>query len=354
MPVTLAQAQVNTQTDVDYSVIDDLRRHSWLADQIVFDNTATPGTGGGTLTYGYTRLTAPRSAEFRDYNTEYTADEATRQRYSVDLKPLGGAFTLDRVFSNLGPAATNEITFQMNELLTSVRMRFQQELILGDTAVDDRGFDGLDKILTGTSTEWDPNDNGVSPGYLNWTIGTVTSQDLAMTALDYLDDFLSRIQPSRVGGGDLTTAGALPPGVKAIIGNTQSISRVRSLARRAGAHTATRDDLGRHIEMYGSWVLVDIGDRVDGSAPVIPIETRDADGAGGGGNITGLTDLYAVSFGLDAFHAASPAGIPLVQTWMPDYDRAGAVKSGEVEMGPLAAVLRSTKACGVLRNIKVQ
>jgi hypothetical protein len=354
MPVTLAQAQVNTQDDVDFSVIDSLRRYSWLADQMVFDNTATPGTGGGTLTYGYTRLTTPRAAGFRNYNTEYTAAEAVRQRYSVDLVPLGGAFTLDRVFSNLGPAATNEITFQLNELLTSVRLRFQQELILGDTAVDDRGFDGLDKVLTGTDTEWDPNDHGVTAGYLNWTVSTVTSQDLAMTAMDYLDDFLSRIVPSRVGGGDLGTAGSLPPGVKALLGNTSSISRVRSLARRAGQHTITQDDLGRQIEMYGSWVLVDIGDRVDGASPIIPIETRDPDGGGGGGNITGLTDLYAVSFGLDAFHAASPAGIPLVQTWMPDYERAGAVKSGEVEMGPLAAVLKSTRCCGVLRNIKVQ
>ena len=354
MPVTLAQAAVNTQSDVDYSVIDSLRRYSWLADQMVFDDTSTPGTGGGSLNYGYTRLTTPRAASFRNYNTEYTAAEAVRTRYSVDLKPLGGAFTLDRVFSNLGQAATNEITFQMAELLTSVRMRFQQELILGDVAVDDRGFDGLDKILTNTDTEYDPLDNGVTTGYLNWTISTVTSQDLAMTALDYLDEFLSKIVPSRVGSGDLGQAGALPPGVKAILGNTQSIARVRSLARRAGSHTVRVDELGREIEMYGAWVLQDIGDRVDGSSPIIPIETRDPDAGGGGGNITGLTDLYAVSFGLDAFHGASPAGIPLVQTYMPDYTTAGAVKSGEVEMGPVAAILKSTRACGVLRNLKVQ
>jgi hypothetical protein len=354
MPVTLAQAQVNTQSDVDYSVIDSLRRYSWLADQMVFDDTATPGTGGGSLTYGYTRLVTPRAAAFRNYNTEYSAAQATRQRYSVDLKPLGGAFTLDRVFSNLGPAATNEITFQMAELLTSVRMRFQEELINGDTAVDSTGFDGLDKILTGTDTEYDPNAHGVTAGYLNWTISTVTSQDLAMTALDYLDEFLSKIVPSRVGSGNLGQAGALPPGVKAIIGNTQSIARVRSLARRAGSHTVTQDELARTIEMYGSWVLIDAGDRADGASPIVPIETRDADGAGAGGNITGLTDIYAVSFGLDAFHGASPAGTPLVQTWMPDYDRSGALKSGEVEMGPVGAILKSTRACGVLRNVKVQ
>lgn len=349
MPVTLAQAQVNTQDDVDYTVIDSLRRYSWLMDQIVFDDTVTPGTGTPTLTYGYTRLVAPRPASFRAYNTEYTAAEAKRQRYSVDLKPLGGAFTVDRVLANLGPSQTNEIAFQMAELLTAVRIRFQEELILGDTGVDDRGFDGLDKILTGTDTEWVPADNGVSGGHLDWRIGQIQDQDDAMDALDYLDAWLAGIVPSRIGSGNLGEPGALPPGVKAILGNTKSISRVKTLARRAGAHTATKDDLGREVQMYGQWVLVDIGDRTDGAAPIIPIETRDV-----GSPVSGLTDLYAVSFGLDAFHGASPAGTPLVQTWMPDFSVPGAVKSGEVEMGPVAAVLRSTRACGVLRNIRVQ
>lgn len=353
MPVTLAQAQINTQDDVDYAVIDNLRRYSWLFDQIVFDDTVTPGTGGGALTYGYTRLKTARSATFRAYNSEYTAQEAERERKTVDLKPLGGAFTLDRVLAKLGSAATNELTFQMQQLLTSVRVRFSREMINGDTAVDAEGFDGLDKSLTGESTEYLPINHGVSAGYLDWTVTTVNSQDTANTALDTLDDFLSRLVPSTVGGGDLGRPGALPPGVKAIIGNTTSITRVRALARRAAMHTAVKDDLGRQVEMYGPWTLIDLGDDELGAGPIIPIETRDADGGGGGGNITGLTDLYACCFGLDAFHGASMAGVPLVQTFMPDFNLPGAVKSGEIEMGPVAAVLRNTKACGVLRNIKV-
>jgi hypothetical protein len=353
MPVTLAQAQVNTQDDVDYAVIDNLRRYSWLMDQMVFDDTVTPGTGGGSLTYGYTRLTQARGAEFRAINTEYTPAHAQRQRYTVDLKPLGGTFQIDRVLANLGQASTNEVTFQMQQLLTSVRTQFQTELILGDTAVDADGFDGLDKLLVGQSTEYIPGDEGVTSGYMDWTPGTINEQPLAMAALDVLDGWLSRIVPSTTGGGDLGRPGALPPGVKAILGNTQSITRVRALARWAGMYTASKDDLGRQVEMYGQWNLVDIGDTYDGSGPIIPIESRDPDGGGAGGNITGLTDLYAVSFGLDSFHGASVAGHPLVQSWMPDYTQSGAVKTGEVEMGPLAAVLRNTKACGVLRNVKI-
>ncbi|MGH9003430.1 MAG: major capsid protein [Acidimicrobiia bacterium] len=353
MPQTLAQAQLNTLVDVDFAVIDNLRRYSWLIDQVVFDDTVTPGTGGGSLTYGYTRLLAARAAAFRPFNNEYTASQATRERQTVDLKPLGGSFELDRALARLGPSASNEITFQLQQLLTSVRVKFQAELINGDVAVDANGFDGLDKALTGESTEYLPLNEGVTAGYLDWTPGTVITQPLAMAALDVLDEFLSRIVPSTTGGGDLGAAGALPPGVKAILGNTKSITRVRALARWAGMYTAEKDDLGRQVEMYGPWVLVDVGDDATGAGSIIPVETRDPDDAGAGGNITGLTDLYAASFGLDALHGASVAGSPLVQTFMPDMDLPGAVKKGEVEMGPVAAVVRNTKACGVLRNLKV-
>ncbi|HET6353391.1 major capsid protein [Streptomyces sp.] len=333
MPVTLAQAQVNTQSDVDYSVIDNLRRYSWLLDQIVFDDTVTPGTAGGSLTYGYTRLVTAAPAGFRALNTEYTPGQATRARSSVDLKPMGGAFSVDRVLRNLGPAQTNEVTFQMQQLLTSIRTRFAQELILGDTAVDANGFDGLSKILTGTTTE-------KTAVVADWTAATVITQALAMARLDEVDEWLSSIVPSHTGGGDQGAPGALPAGVKAILGNTKSITRFKALARWAGIYTETKDDLGRKIMMYGDWVLIDLGDRADGASPIIPVSSS-------------ATDLYAVTFGLDSVHAASSAGNPLVQTWLPDFSHAGAVKTGEIEMGPAALVVKNTKAAGVLRAIDV-
>lgn len=352
MPVTLAQAQVNTQADIDYAVIDNLRRYSWLFDQIVFDDTVTPGTGGGSLTYGYTRLTSAAPATFRDINVEYTPSQAVRERFTVDLKPLGGSFELDRVIAALGQASTNETSFQMQQLLNSIRTRFSQEMILGDTAVLAQGFDGLSKALAGTTTEVIPAGASSTNSTYDWTAATLNTAEKAHEALDVLDEFLSLIVPSQTGGGT-GAPGDLPAGVRAILGNTKSITRVRSIARRAGMHTAMKDDLGRQIESYGPWTLVDLGDRADGAAPIIPIEARDPDGAGAGVSVSGVTDLYAVTFGLDSFHAASPAGIPLVQTWLPDRDTAGAVKLGEIEMGPVAAVLKNTRSAAVLRNLKV-
>jgi len=50
----------------------------------------------------------------------------------------------------------------------------------------------------------------------------------------------------------------------------------------------------------------------------------------------------------------SPSGTPIVQTWLPDFAHAGAVKSGELEIGPIAMTLKNTKAAGVYRAMQVQ
>src|SRR3546814_439616 len=229
--------------------------------------------------------------------------------------------------------------FQMTELIKGSVNGFIDQWVNGDIAVDANGFDGLDAMLAGTSTEMVPNESGT--GYVYWTAATVNTEALAHTALDLIDEWLSSV----VGGADV------------IVGNTKSITRLRSIGRRAGYYTREEDALGRVVERYGNSVLMDAGTTVaEGSATetsIIPIETRDADGDGGTTpDVTGLTDLYAVNFGLDSFHAVSKVG-PLLKTWLPDFSQAGAVKDGEVEM-VAAPVLKRTTGAAVLRNIKVQ
>lgn len=338
MAITLAQAQVNVQDDVDYSVIDEYRRRSWLLDQLTFDDCVNPGTGGATLTYAYTRLVNARQAAFRAINSEYAKGQASRIRASVDLVPLGGSFEVDRVIADLGSAQTNEVNFQLIELIKGATNGFINQLVNGDVAVDANGFDGLDAMLAGTTTELIPNDTGTM--YADWTAATVNSETAAHNVLDLVDEWLSMV----VGGAD------------AIIGNTKSVTRLRSIGRRAGYYSREEDALGRIIERYGNAVLIDAGTVVaEGTSTetnVVPIETRDPDGAGAGGNVTGLTDLYAVNFGLDSFHAVSKVG-PLLKSWMPDFSTSGAVKTGEVEM-VAAPVLKRTTGASVLRNLKVQ
>jgi hypothetical protein len=150
--------------------------------------------------------------------------------------------------------------------------------------------------------------------------------------------------PSRTTGQAAGAPGELPPGQRAILGNTTAIARLRSLARWAGLYTQRYDELGRQIERYGPWLLLDIGDLQDGSGPIIPIGVSGA----------GETELYAVCFGPDSVHGALMAGVPLIRNIPPRFDLPGAVKLGEVEMGPTALVVKNTKAAGVYRKLRVQ
>ena len=338
MTITLADAMKNAASDVDYAVIDETRRTSWLMDQFTFDDAATPGTGGATMSYTYARLTQTRGAAFRLPNTEYTPGEAKRTQITASLYPFGGTYKLDRILAHLGQRRTDEMAFQTSEMIKGSKVTFSDQLVNGDHSVDAAGFDGLDVALTGSVTEFFPN---ASTFYADWSAATLDTVDEAITASDLLDEFLSLLN----GEPD------------ALMGNRLLMNRIKALAKRAGQYTIEQDLLGRTIERYGNAVLVDLGTKNDdftGTSYVVPLETRDPDGAGGGGNITNLTDLYAVRFGLDALHGASVAGAPLIRTWDPDWSTAGAVKSGELEIGPATMVLKHSRSCGVFRNIKVK
>lgn len=326
--VTLADAQKNTQDDVDLMVIDEFRKESWLLDNMQFDDVVNPAGGGATLTYGYTRLITQPTAGFRALNAEYTPQEVTRDRFTVDLKPLGGSFQVDRVLANLGPAASSEVTLQMQQKIKAARTAFQDAVINGDTAVDANGFDGLDKALTGTSTEIG------AAAVTDWR--TVTfGDDSAFAILDDLDALLAELDGAPT----------------AILANKAILAKLRAASRRSGAYS--RDvvqfsDGSVTVERYGNIVLVDPGEKAGSSTDIIPVEARTVATVAGN-----YTDIYAVRLGLDGFHGVSVSGSPLVKQWLPDFTTAGAVKTGEVEMGPVAVALKNTKAAAVLRNVRL-
>jgi hypothetical protein len=333
MPVTLAQSKLNTQDDLDRNVIDEFRKESAILDALPFHDAVSPMGGGSTLTYGYHRLVTQPTADFRAINSEYTPSEVTKARYTTELKPLGGSFQVDRVLAGLARGA--EVTLQMQQKIKATRTRFADELINGDTAVDADGFDGLDLALTGSTTEMNAD------LMTDWTAIT-SADDTPFVAIDTLDEFLQLLDG--------------PPTM--IIANRKALARIRGIARRAALYirnpvadlldATTRQPIQR--EQYGNILLVDPGEKAGSSDLIIPIEDRTVDGT----PQTGLTDIYAVRFGMDAFHGVSVSGQQLVRTWLPNFEEAGAVKSGEVEMGPVAVALKATKAAAVLRNVKVQ
>jgi hypothetical protein len=186
MPVTLAQAKLNATDDVDVQIIDEFQKSNDVLNRLTFDDVVSGAGNGATLTYGYTRQITQRAAAFRAINAEYTPTEATKARYTVDLKPLGGSFQVDRVLNRVAQAA--ETAFQMRELLKAASAKFNDAFFNGDTAVDANGFDGLSKLLTGTDTEYLPLGNGVAAGYIDWT--AVDTQAEAFAAIAHIDNWL--------------------------------------------------------------------------------------------------------------------------------------------------------------------
>ncbi|AKJ72103.1 hypothetical protein GMA1_6 [Gordonia phage GMA1] len=323
-PITLAEAKKNTQEDYDPFVIDEFRKVSALLDGMIFDDAVNPAGGGATLTYGYRRLVDQANAAFRALNSEYTDQAVTTVQKSVNLAVLGGSFSIDRVVAKLGPAASGQIALHIAQLAKAASAKFQDALINGDTATDANGFDGLSKALTGSATE--------ITSTADWS-DFDTNPRAEHKALDVIDEFLMSLDGAPT----------------FLVANKAALARVRAAVRRSGQYV--KDPVeglvgpsGRPVERetYGGITLIDAGEKPGSSAPVIPVD-----------GTTKKTDIYAIRVGLDGFHAVTTVGSQVIQTWLPDFSTSGAVKRGEVELGPVGCALKATKAAAVLRGVKV-
>ena len=335
MPISIEESKKNTTNDMDLAVIDEFRKESAILDSLIFHTPVNPAGGGATLTNGYRRVATQATAATRAYNTEYTDQAVTTTLHTTTLAPLGGSFSVDRVLADLGPAASGAISLNMSQLIKATTAKFQDLVINGDTGVDANGFDGLDKALLGSATEFRKDT------VTDWT-DFDTNARAEYKALDAIDAFLDLLD------GEPTV----------IVGNRAVLASIRAAVRRANMYTKSPVDGlvgrgGRPItrEMYGNILLVDAGEKAGSTDPIIPIATRTVGSQTG---VTGLTDLYAYRVGLDGFHAVATTIGRVVRTWLPDFTEAGAVKRGEVELGPVGVALKATKAAAVFRNIKVR
>lgn len=325
MAITLAEAKVGMADKVDQKVVDTFRRSSLLLDKLVFDNAISPGTGGSTLTYGYIQLKTPSTAAVRQINSEYTAGEAKREEKTTKAVVMGGKFQIDRVL--IGTAgAVDELAFQTEQKVKATANYFNNLVINGNKASSGTGvlntFDGLDKLLTGTETEITSAVDVSTEALMNANYNAL---------LDEVDGFLS----------------ALDGKPSMLLMNNKMLSKMRSAARRAGYYSKTRDEFGRQVETYNDIPMYDMGKYYNGTntVDIIP-ETAASTSA------EGKTDIYAVTIGLDGFHGVSPTGSKVINSYMPDLSKPGAVKDGEVEL-VAGVALKNTNKAGVLRGIKI-
>lgn len=318
MAITLEEAKKNVQDDLQMGVIDEFQKSNWILEHIPFDDAVSPTGGGATPTYSYTRLKTQPTAEFREINTEYTPSEVTKERHTVDIKVFGGSYEIDRVIANFG-GIVGEVELQQAQKIKAAQALFNDTFINGDVGVNTKCFDGLDKALTGSSTEYNTE-----------KVIDLSTSDLVTKNyhyfIDALDEFLGGLDgtPSFIGG------------------NNKLISKIRACARRAGMYQVSTDNWGRQVEHYGDIPFVDFKTKPGTNDEVVKIDGTD-----------GTTSLYVGRLAMDGLHAVSFAGVAPVRVWLPDFSTAGAVKKGEVEMNA-AIALKSSRAAGVFRKIKVK
>ena len=315
MALTLEQAQQLSQNKLTGHVIDEFRK-SPLLDMLTFDNTVKP-QGGKTLAYVYDRITTLPTAAGRALNTEYVPQETAATQFTVNLKIFGGSFEIDRVLADDEVQVVDHVMFQMAQKVKATRAKFHDMFINGDAGIGDgTDFDGLDKALTGSSTELIPE----------------TAIDLSGSAAitSNWQSFLDTLRLLR----------SLMDGAPTMyLMNGAMFAKFQSVMDRAGINQITKANYGDEVFGWGSSIVAAMGDKPGTSNPVVEI----------GSNVT---SIFAVRLGLDGVHGVSPDGSKIVRQFLPDMKSPGAVKKGEVEMVAAMAV-EATRSAAVLRNVKI-
>ena len=319
MAMTLNDMKVGMSDKVSEQVVDIFVRESEILQALPFDNCVSP-SGGSTLTYTYLQTLLPSVATFRGLNTEYAANEATLVKKSADLKIFGGKFSMDRVLKQ-AEGKFNNMAFQMEQKIRAAVGLFHYTLINGDATTNPLEFDGLDKMLAGTTSEFNAD-----------SVIDISTMALLKENADQFYEMLQNLIKA-------TDADAL-------LMNTAAVSKIQTLARILGYKTESEEAFGRKIVTMDGVRFMDLkntysqGEGAPVATPCVPI----ADGK---------TAIYAVKFDVnDGFHGVTLTGNSGITQYIPDFNKPGAVKDGEVEM-VAATVLKNTVHGGVLRNVKI-
>lgn len=331
MAMTLAEMKVGMSDKVSQQIVDIFLRESEILQLLPFDNCVSP-QGGSTLTYSYIQKKLPSVAAFRALNAEYAANQATVEKKSADLKIFGGKFQIDRVLKEAeGP--WNNMAYQIREKVLAAISLFHYTMINGDATTRSTEFDGLDKMLADTSTEYNTSAS----------IDISTMAQLKANADQLYEQIQLLIKNTNA---------------DALLMNSAMIAKVQTMARILGYKTESEEAFGRKVTSMDGVRFMDLGKNYTVSGTTVTGNDCVKSGisrtiAGGSTATTGLTDIYAVKFDVnDGFHAASLTGNSAIRQYLPDFNAPGAVKDGEVEM-VAATVLKNTAHAGVLRNVKI-
>lgn len=321
--ITLAEVRQGQLTDLEKGVIDEFTRGDYLFQNIPFSMIANPIAGGAGWSTSYVYLTDESQTGFRNINGKYDDTFAKKKMKTAEVKVYGGSFSIDRALRDQG-GVENEVALQMGQLIKSARKGFSYYLVNGAVATSPEQFDGLDTLLKGTATDMLAHATGFDLSTFDKT---------KANALEFaikLDEWLSLLNEKP----------------QVLLGNAKLILKIKAAAKLAGVHSITPTNYGETIDTYNGIPLVQL-DKYMPKGETVAKETIAIDTA------TGNTSLYAVRFGEDALSVASPSSGKVIDVIAPDFNVASEQARGLVELRGVP-ILKTSKSCGVLRNIKVQ
>lgn len=292
-----------------------------------FDAAVTPGSPEQILAYPYSRQKNMRVGQLRNPYEDYVEGFVEREDMLARLKIMGDAFGIDRVFAQADVSGFVELNVQ--EIALSTTALFNNLTVNGDsTPTGSKEFDGLSKILTGTTSE-------IDGAAVDFSAGRTDVQMLESLAM--VKRYINKVR----------ARGLVP----VIMGNEDSVLRFETVATKLGFLQKQASNFGADIAQYASANLIDLGPvpSTDGSGTsVIPTTS---------GSVTatdnGLTDLYIVGFGLKGFHGVTLTGNAGVSYYSNLNDRTPGVKR-RVECELVAGVaLKDTQAAFVMRDIRI-
>lgn len=329
MAFTLAEMKVGMSDKVAEQVVDIFLRESEILQLLPFDDAVSP-QGGSTMTYSYMQKVLPSTANFRAINEEYAHSAATMVQKHADLKIFGGEFDIDRVLKK-AEGKYNNMAWQIEEKIRAAVSLFHYTLINGNATNNSKEFDGLDKMLVGTASEF----------------GTASKIDLSnMTNLKANADEFYEALTNLIKNTD----------ADALLMNTDMITKVQTVARLLGYKTESEEAFGKKVVSMDGVRFMDLKNHYtvsENSAVANAVVKKGITRNIAETSTSGLTDIYAVKFDVnDGFHAATLTGGKVIDQYLPDFSQPGVVKKGEVEM-VAATVLKNTAHAGVLRNIKI-
>lgn len=264
--LTLTEALKLRQNPLQAGVIEIFARTSPVLERIPFMNVA-----GNAYSFNVEK-TLPGIA-FRDYNATYTEATGVVQQSTETLKIFGGTFRVDRALAKTQGNLNDLRAVQTNMKVKAQALDWTKNFFKGDSSGTSKGFDGLEKRLTGKQV-------------LDATAGGVTLNDV--------DKLIDAVQ----GGPDV------------LFMNKTARRKINALRRAAGqANEVVSDAFGRQIDAYAG----------------IPIGIIETDATGDeilGFDETGdTTSIYAVKFGVGEWLSGLQAGeievidLGLVDVW---------------------------------------